>query len=175
VLFTSEFIVTVIVNGMELNLFYICFNMILIQLGKCYRQSFQCLQCDNQIDGPSCGEFSKIIPLQECQTFCYFAIIRNYTIYRRKRLHTTRAIRDCSNYSDIEIESEKILEIKIPNIRHHRSLNIMTVKRCIGEQCNNEFYLKESNGGSLTTKITSRHCYYLIIISFVIILFYLNR
>ncbi|CAF0862082.1 unnamed protein product [Didymodactylos carnosus] len=151
--------------------------MIFLQLGNCYKQSFQCLQCDNQIDGPGCGEFSQIIPLQECKTFCYFAIIRNYTTHHKRRLLiATRAIRDCSTYSDIEVETETLLETKIPNIRHYRSLDIVTIKRCTGEQCNNEFYLKESNGSS-TIKITScsYYYYYYYLLTISLLLFYSKR
>ncbi|CAF4389010.1 unnamed protein product, partial [Rotaria sordida] len=41
---------------------------------------FQCLTCDNFIDGPGCGEFTKQIPVRACRTFCYFAIIYNRSL-----------------------------------------------------------------------------------------------
>ena len=95
---------------------------------------FQCLFCDNLIDGPGCGEFTRTIPLRTCRTYCYFAII-----YNRSSI-SQRAIRDCSPYDDMSVDGTLLLEDKLG----HRTstIDILTLKRCNSEQCNNDFYLK---------------------------------
>lgn len=95
---------------------------------------FQCLICDNLIDGPGCGEFTRTIPLRTCRTFCYFAIIHNRSSISQ------RAIRDCSPYDDMSVDGTLLLEDKL----NHRTstIDILTLKRCNSEQCNNDFYLK---------------------------------
>ena len=108
---------------------------------------FQCLICDNFLDGPGCGEFTRQIPVRTCQTFCYFAIIHNRSLAssslrRALALDThTRAIRDCSPYDDISIEGSLLLQSKIGLIVSN-SMEILTIRRCNSEQCNNEFYLQ---------------------------------
>jgi hypothetical protein len=109
---------------------------------------FQCLTCDNLIDGPGCGEFTRQIPVRTCRTFCYFAVIHNRSLTttsvfeRELSMNTlTRAIRDCSPYDDISIEGNLLLQSKIGSISSS-SIEILTIKRCNSEQCNNEFYLK---------------------------------
>lgn len=96
---------------------------------------FQCLTCDNFIDGSGCGEYTKQIPVRTCRTFCYFAII-----YNRSFLSSTRAIRDCSPYDDISIEGNLLLQSKVGSLIS--SIDIITIKRCNSEQCNNDFYLQ---------------------------------
>ncbi|CAF3874337.1 unnamed protein product [Rotaria sp. Silwood2] len=112
---------------------------------------FQCLTCDNFIDGPGCGEFTKQIPVRTCRTFCYFAIINNRSlssssISKRELLPITltRAIRDCSPYDDMSIEGNILLESKLGSLSLSSSshIDIITIKRCNSEQCNNDFYLK---------------------------------
>jgi hypothetical protein len=112
-----------------------------------YAYDFQCLTCDNFIDGPGCGEFTKQIPVRTCRTYCYFAIVQNRTrslsTNNRNQLDTlmfTRAIRDCSPYDDMSIEGNILLESKLG--AHSSSIDIVTLKRCNSEQCNNDFYLK---------------------------------
>ncbi|CAF0809291.1 unnamed protein product [Rotaria sp. Silwood1] len=115
---------------------------------------FQCLTCDNFIDGPGCGEFTRQIPVRTCRTFCYFAIIYNRSllsssssILKREFLPMTltRAIRDCSPYDDMSIEGNILLESKLGSLSSSSSssyIDIITIKRCNSEQCNNDFYLK---------------------------------
>ncbi|CAF3411158.1 unnamed protein product [Rotaria socialis] len=122
---------------------------------------FQCLTCDNFIDGPGCGEFTKQIPVRACRTFCYFAIIYNRSLLsssESKRqvlpMKLIRAIRDCSPYDDMSIEGNILLESKVGSLSSSSlsstsspppsHIDIITIKRCNSEQCNNEFYL-ESN------------------------------
>ena len=105
---------------------------------------FQCLTCDNFIDGPGCGEFTRQIPVRTCRTFCYFAIIHNHSTILQSELslnRLTRAIRDCSPYDDISIDGSLLLQSKLGSISSS-SIEILTIKRCNSEQCNNEFYLK---------------------------------
>jgi hypothetical protein len=107
---------------------------------------FQCLTCDNFIDGPGCGEFTRQIPVRTCRTFCYFAVLHNRsyssTILQRELSFNTltRAIRDCSPYDDISIEGNLLLQSKIGS--SSSAIDIITIKRCNSEQCNNDFYLK---------------------------------
>lgn len=108
---------------------------------------FQCLTCDNFIDGPGCGEFTKQIPVRTCRTFCYFAILHNRSLHSStstKRdltaITLTRAIRDCSPYDDMSIEGNLLLESKLGSLSS--MIEILTLKRCNSEQCNNDFYLK---------------------------------
>ncbi|UJR36610.1 hypothetical protein I4U23_029330 [Adineta vaga] len=109
---------------------------------------FQCLTCDNYIDGPGCGEFTKQIPVRTCRTFCYFAIIHNRTLIStvsKRELPTltlTRAIRDCSPYDDMSIDGPVLLESKLGTLTISPHIDIITIKRCNSEQCNNDFYLK---------------------------------
>ena len=107
---------------------------------------FQCLTCDNFIDGPGCGEFTKQIPVRACRTFCYFAIVHNRSSVPKAELATmtfTRAIRDCSPYDDMSIESNLLLESKLGSLTASQ-LDIVALKRCNSEQCNNDFYLRTS-------------------------------
>ena len=109
---------------------------------------FQCLTCDNFIDGPGCGEFTKQIPVRTCKTFCYFAILQNRSLSSSvskneySTITLTRAIRDCSPYEDMSIEGNILLESKIGSSPTSPYIDIITIKRCNSEQCNNEFYLK---------------------------------
>ncbi|CAF3535378.1 unnamed protein product [Rotaria sordida] len=119
---------------------------------------FQCLTCDNFVDGPGCGEFTKEIPVRTCRTFCYFAIINNRSlllspssssssISKRELLPIplTRAIRDCSPYDDMSIEGNILLESKLGSLSSSLSsshIDIIIIKRCNSEQCNNDFYVK---------------------------------
>lgn len=108
---------------------------------------FQCLVCDNFLDGPGCGEFTRQIPVRTCRTFCYFAVIHNRslassTLRRELALDTyTRAIRDCSPYDDISIEGNLLLQTKL-GLTSMNFIDIRTLRRCNSEQCNNEFYLQ---------------------------------
>ena len=95
---------------------------------------FQCLICDNLLDGPGCGEFTLTMPLRTCRTFCYFAII-----YNRSSI-SQRAIRDCSLYDDMSVDGTLLLEDKLG--QRTSTIDILTLKRCNSEQCNNDFYLK---------------------------------
>lgn len=113
---------------------------------------FQCLTCDNFIDGPGCGEYTKQIPLRPCRTFCYFAIIHNRSLISSsvsKNDYTpmtlTRAIRDCSAYEDMSIEENVLLESKLGLLSSSSHIDIITVKRCNSEQCNNDFYLRSND------------------------------
>lgn len=108
---------------------------------------FQCLICDNFLDGPGCGEFTRQLPVRTCQTFCYFAVIHNRSLASSKlrrelALDTyTRAIRDCSPYDDISIDGSLLLQSKI-GLSSMNTIEIRTLRRCNSEQCNNEFYLQ---------------------------------
>lgn len=110
-------------------------------------EDFQCLICDDFLDGPGCGEFTRQIPIRTCRTFCYFAILHNRSstsssLRRELGLDAhTRAIRDCSPYDDISIEGSLLLQSKIDFITL-KSMDIITIRRCNSEQCNNEFYLQ---------------------------------
>ena len=102
---------------------------------------FQCLICDNFLDGPGCGEFTRPIPVRTCQTFCYFAVLHNRTLsssFNSREYPATRAIRDCSPYTDMTIEGNTLLQTKIESLS---LTDIVTIKRCNSEQCNNDFYL----------------------------------
>ncbi|CAF1208584.1 unnamed protein product [Rotaria sordida] len=126
------------------NLFIILFIILIDYSLFINTYDFQCLTCDNFIDGPGCGEFTREIPVRTCQTYCYFAIIYNHSlslsIHQRETSSNIllRAVRDCSPYEDMSIEGNLLLESKIGT----SSINIITLKRCNSEQCNNDFYLK---------------------------------
>ncbi|CAF1198330.1 unnamed protein product [Rotaria sordida] len=126
------------------NLFIILFIILIDYSLFINTYDFQCLTCDNFIDGPGCGEFTREIPVRTCQTYCYFAIIYNrslpLSIHQRETSSNIllRAVRDCSPYEDMSIEGNLLLESKIGT----SSINIITLKRCNSEQCNNDFYLK---------------------------------
>ena len=102
-----------------LNLFISFFFMLIDYSSIINAYDFQCLTCDNFIDGPGCGEFTRQIPVRTCQTFCYFAVIHNRSlsssISKREFLTITltRAIRDCSPYDDMSIEGNILLESKL--------------------------------------------------------------
>ncbi|CAF1117508.1 unnamed protein product [Rotaria sp. Silwood1] len=129
-----------------LNLFIILLIILIDYSSFINTYDFQCLTCDNFIDGPGCGEFTKEIPVKTCQTYCYFAVIynRSLSIYQRETSSNilTRAIRDCSPYEDMLIEGNLLLESKIGTLSSPSSIDIITLKRCNSEQCNNDFYLK---------------------------------
>jgi hypothetical protein len=130
-----------------LNLLSILFLMLIDYSSIINAYDFQCLTCDNFIDGPGCGEFTKEIPVRTCQTFCYFAIINNRSLssQSKRELSTitlTRAIRDCSPYDDMSIDENILLESKIGSLSSSSMIDIITIKRCNSEQCNNDFYLK---------------------------------
>ena len=86
---------------------------------------FQCLTCDNFLDGPGCGEFTREIPVRTCRTFCYFAVIHNRSLSSSSSVLQrefpsnmfTRAIRDCSLYDDMLVEGNLLLESKIGSSR----------------------------------------------------------
>jgi hypothetical protein len=142
---------------------------------------FQCLTCDNLIDGPGCGEFTRQIPVRTCRTFCYFAVIHNRSLAstileRELSLNTlTRAIRDCSPYDDISIEGNLLLQSKLGSLPSS-SIEILTIKRCNSEQCNNEFYLKpdELILGSKSSSNRQRS-FPILFFLFVIIFYYSKR
>ena len=133
-----------------LNLIFSLFLMLVDDTSIINAYDFQCLTCDNFIDGPGCGEFTKQIPLQTCKTFCYFAIIRDRSIsssssvskHKLSTIKLIRAIRDCSPYEDISIEGNILLESKLGSLSSSSLFDIITIKRCNSEQCNNDFYLK---------------------------------
>jgi hypothetical protein len=130
-----------------LSLFIILLFILIDYLSILNAFDFQCLTCDNFIDGPGCGEFTRQIPVKTCRTFCYFAVIHNRSlssslIQRELASNTlTRAIRDCSPYDDMSIEENLLLESKL-GLLSSTSIDIITMKRCNSEQCNNDFYLK---------------------------------
>jgi hypothetical protein len=129
-----------------LNFLFSLFLMLIDYSSIINAYDFQCLTCDNFLDGPGCGEFTKQIPVRTCKTFCYFAILQNHSSSRSKRelptITLTRAIRDCSPYEDMSIEGNILLESKIGSSSRSSHINIITLKRCNSEQCNNDFYLK---------------------------------
>lgn len=98
---------------------------------------FQCLTCDNLLDGPGCGEFTREIPVRTCRTFCYFVLVYNRTVPQHRTY--TRAIRDCSPYDDISIENTLLLQSKL---HLAPAVEILSLRRCTSEQCNNDFYLQ---------------------------------
>ena len=121
-----------------------------------HASEFQCLTCDNRVDGPACGEFTREIPLRTCRTFCYFAILLNRSAPASPSLASLRAIRDCSPSDDLSIEGYQLLESKIGTSHSSPStIEILSLKRCNSEQCNNEFYLNPedlfANHSSLTS------------------------
>ncbi|CAF3064120.1 unnamed protein product [Rotaria sp. Silwood2] len=137
------------INGMDfslVNLFIILLIILIDYSSFINAYDFQCLTCDNFIDGPGCGEFTREIPVKTCRTYCYFAVIYNrslsLSIHQREISSNTltRAIRDCSPYEDMSIEENLLLESKIGRLSS--SIDIITLKRCNSEQCNNEFYIK---------------------------------
>jgi len=133
------------------------FFLLLIQLiSFIYSYDFQCLICDNSFDGPGCGDYTREIPVRRCRTFCYFTILSNQ-----------RAIRDCSPYDDISIDNHILLQSKI-NLTS--TIEILSLKRCTSEQCNNDFYI-QSNEFLLygrSSSINRSMIYFVIIFSFVI-------
>jgi hypothetical protein len=161
----------------SLNLF-ISFFFILIDYSSFINAyDFQCLTCDNFIDGPGCGEFTREIPVKACRTFCYFAVIHNHSLSSsiiQREFHSntiTRAIRDCSLYDDMSIEGNVLLQSKL-GLDSLSSVNIITMKRCNSEQCNNDFYLKPDElllGISSTYRQIS---FPLLFFSFMIIFYY---
>ncbi len=168
------------INGMDfssLNLFIILLVLFINYSSLINAYDFQCLTCDNFIDGPGCGEFTRQIPVRTCRTFCYFAVIHNRSllssvIQRERSLNKlTRAIRDCSPYEDISIEGNLLLQSKI-GLLSSASIDIITIKRCNSEQCNNDFYLKPDElllGRSSSYRQIS---FPLLFFSFVIIFYY---
>jgi hypothetical protein len=129
---------------MDLNILSILFLILIDYSSIINAYDFQCLTCDNFIDGPGCGEFTKQIPVRTCNTFCYFAIINNRSRSERElsTITLTRAIRDCSPYDDMSIDGDILLESKIGLLSSSSLIDIITIKRCNSEQCNNDFYLK---------------------------------
>jgi hypothetical protein len=161
----------------SLNLFIILLVLFINYSSLINAYDFQCLTCDNFIDGPGCGEFTRQIPVRTCRTFCYFAVIHNRSllssvIQRERSLNKlTRAIRDCSPYEDISIEGNLLLQSKI-GLLSSASIDIITIKRCNSEQCNNDFYLKPDElllGRSSSYRQIS---FPLLFFSFVIIFYY---
>jgi hypothetical protein len=163
----------------SLNLFIIILVLLINYSSLINTYDFQCLTCDNFIDGPGCGEFTRQIPVRTCRTFCYFAVIHNRSLLssssssvlqRESSLNQlTRAIRDCSPYDDISIEGNLLLQSKIGS---SSSIDIITIKRCNSEQCNNDFYLKADElllGKSSSYRQIS---FPLLFFSFVIIFYY---
>jgi hypothetical protein len=130
-----------------LNLLFILFLMLIDYSSIINAYDFQCLTCDNYIDGPGCGEFTKQIPVRTCRTFCYFAVIHNRSLSSSAlpTITLTRAIRDCSPYEDMSIEGNLLLETKLGSLSSSSSMDIITIKRCNSEQCNNDFYLKSDD------------------------------
>jgi hypothetical protein len=160
----------------SLNLFIILFFILIDYSSFINAYDFQCLTCDNFIDGPGCGEFTRQIPLRACRTFCYFAVIHNRSLsssvlQRESPLNTlTRAIRDCSPYDDMSIEGSLLLQSKIGS--SSSSIDIITIRRCSSEQCNNDFYLKPDE---LLLSISSSYrqiSFPLLFLSFMIIFYY---
>ena len=136
---------------------------------------FQCLTCDNLSDGPGCGEFTREIPLQTCRTFCYFAILHNRSMNRSPLPSSDRflrAIRDCSPYDDISIEGYQLIQSKVGSSISPSSIDILTLKRCNSEQCNNEFYL---NPEALLVNRSSSSSAPPSFFSFVIIFYFLKN
>jgi hypothetical protein len=139
---------------------------------------FQCLTCDNLVDGPGCGEFTIQIPVQTCRTFCYFAIVHNRsslstsaTVKRDLASVTlTRAIRDCSPYEDMSVEGHLLLESKLGSLSS--MIDIITLKRCNSEQCNNDFYLKTDEMLLLGRSSFSRFCSFPLLLSVATVIFY---
>jgi hypothetical protein len=132
---------------MDLNILSILFLILIDYSSIINAYDFQCLTCDNFIDGPGCGEFTKLIPVRTCRTFCYFAILHNRSLSSVSKrefptITLTRAIRDCSPYEDMSIEGNILLESKIGSLATPSQIDIITIRRCNSEQCNNDFYLK---------------------------------
>lgn len=134
----------------SLNLLPILFLIFIDYFSLINAFEFQCLTCDNFIDGPGCGEFTKQIPVRTCNTFCYFAIINNrsstsFPSPSKREFSTitlTRAIRDCSPFDDMLIETDRLLESKLGSLSYSPHVEIISIKRCNSEQCNNDFYLQ---------------------------------
>ncbi|CAF1269831.1 unnamed protein product [Adineta steineri] len=131
-----------------LNVLFSLFLMLIDYTSIINASDIQCLICDNFVDGPGCGEFTIEIPVRTCRTFCYFAIIHNRSLsssISKRELSTnklTRAIRDCSLYDDMSIDGNVLLEPKIGSLTTSSQIDIITIRRCNSEQCNNDFYLK---------------------------------
>lgn len=136
----------------SVNLLTILFFFVIDYSSIINAYDFQCLTCDNFIDGPGCGEFTKQIPLRTCHTFCYFAIINNrssssfssssHSKGEFSTITLTRAIRDCSPYDDMLIDPDRLLESKLGSLSFSPLVEIISFKRCNSEQCNNDFYLQ---------------------------------
>jgi hypothetical protein len=168
------------INGMDfssLNLFIILLSLLIDYSLLINAYDFQCLTCDNFIDGPGCGEFTRQIPVRTCNTFCYFAVINNRSlsssIHQRELSSNTltRAIRDCSPYDDMSIEGNVLLKSKL-GLLSSSYIDIIMIKRCNSEQCNNDFYLKSDE---LLLGISSSYrqiSFSLMFFSFVIIFYY---
>src|ERR1700722_16552624 len=107
---------------MDFSSYYFLLIFLMFNLTILYAYDFQCLTCDNYIDGPGCGEFTRQIPVRTCTTFCYFAVIHNHSLTtisssllerELTSITLTRAIRDCSPFDDISIEANILLELKL--------------------------------------------------------------
>ncbi|UJR09524.1 hypothetical protein I4U23_013762 [Adineta vaga] len=139
---------------------------------------FQCLTCDNFLDGPGCGEFTRPISVRTCRTFCYFAVLHNRSLSspinsREFPLNTiTRAIRDCSPYADMTIEGNLLLQSKMNSLS---SIDIITIKRCNSEQCNNDFYLNAEQFLSGISSSYRQGSIPILFFSFMIIIFYYSK
>jgi hypothetical protein len=161
----------------SLNLFIILLVLFINYSSLINAYDFQCLTCDNFIDGPGCGEFTRQIPVRTCRTFCYFAVIHNRSllssiVQRERSLNKlTRAIRDCSPYEDISIEGNLLLQSKIGSLSS-ASIDIITIKRCNSEQCNNDFYLKPDELLLGRSSLYRQISFPLLFFSFVIIFYY---
>lgn len=161
----------------SLNLYIILLILLIEYSSFINAYDFQCLTCDNFIDGPGCGEYTREIPVKTCRTFCYFAVVYNRSIpssVYRNELHSntlTRAIRDCSPYDDMSIEEGLLLGSKLGSFSTS-SIDIIILKRCNSEQCNNDFYIKEDEI-LFSTGSSYRHISFpILFFSFVIIFYY---
>ena len=130
---------------MDLTSLNVLLTLLFIFIGDSFPldvHDFQCLTCDNLLDGPGCGEFTRQIAVKTCRTFCYFTVLHNRSSFADPpSTRVLRAIRDCSPYDDMSIEGYQLLEAKLGS-SVSPLVEILTLKRCNSEQCNNDFYLK---------------------------------
>lgn len=136
----------------------------------------QCLTCDNLLDGPGCGEFTRQIAVTSCRTFCYFTVLhdRSSSFGGLPSTGVLRAIRDCSPSEDMLIEGYQLLEPKLGSSASS-SIEILTMKRCNSEQCNNDFYLKAEELLTSGSSARLRRSFPLGFVRFVIIFYSLKN
>ena len=131
-----------------------------------YATDLMCLKCDSQHGDSGCGEFTQTIPLEKCETYCYFLVLRH-----RSTPNHLRAIRDCSPFDDVNIDINKILRTKLDDSATLSSLQIIGSRRCDADQCNTDFYTNARELLSNRTNSPRKNLFYKIFLFTLTLLF----